>query len=127
MKHIKLFKEGFNKEDYYVSIDESEYSYDDVDDFDKELANKLTKEYGLKSEVIYIGYSNTQAYHGLSIRSKVSYPRNILITQHKDEWFYIRGEVDDIMSCPYNPSYIYFKCDQVEGLMEFLKDYGFIS
>jgi len=68
------------------------------------------------------------SYYGLAIDGKrTAYPETILITKHEDEYFFIRGTVEDIMSGPYNDSYIYFKCDQFEGLIKFLKDHGFIT
>ncbi len=123
MKHLKKF-ESFTKEDYYFPIDESEYNYDNLVDFDKDILNRLKNAYKLNTHMEVLFVVDGVKY-GIYVSG--SYPKNILITQHKDEWFYIRGEVDDIMSGPYNPAYIYYKCDQLEGLIEYLSDYGFIK
>jgi hypothetical protein len=47
--------------------------------------------------------------------SEVPFPGTIRISQLTDDWF-----LTAITSVGYS---IYFKCDQIDGLMEFLEDY----
>lgn len=47
--------------------------------------------------------------------SEVPFPKNIRISQLTDDWF-----LTAITSVGYS---IYFKCDQIDGLMKFLEDY----
>ena len=47
--------------------------------------------------------------------------------QCDDEWFYLSKEVRDINSSPYNESFTYYKCDQLEGVILLLKTEGVIE
>ncbi len=44
------------------------------------------------------------------------------IYQTEDEWFYVMKKIEDIMSGPYNDFFVYYKCDQFDGLLKYLKD-----
>ena len=155
MNHLKLF-ESFKKEDLYTDITEEEYlETDDKVDFENKYYSKLLElfwagktENNSRSRIspligpkarsgentlnkIYLGYDSSDkrksSIYGITCSARNSYPKSIQITQHKDYYFYVAGEVEDIMSGPYNPAFVYFRCDHFEGLLEFLKDHRFIS
>jgi hypothetical protein len=125
MKHIKLFKEGFNREDYYVQIDkeESDDLLETFIDLSQETFDKINSRCTCReSRRNYIA----NGLHNIFLDGgKNQYPKRVWINELPDEYFLVRGEVDDIMSGPFNPAFIYFKCDQVEGVIELLKDYGY--
>ena len=145
MNHLKLF-ESFKKEDFYTDIAEEEYlERDDKVDFDNKYYSKLLdlfwvgktemspgrqqKKYSTGENYFLplINYTGKSSIYGIECSARNSYPKSILITQHQDYYFYVVGKVEDIMSGPYNPAFVYFRCDHFEGLLEFLKDHRFIS
>ena len=84
-------------------------------EFEQKYVDEIQKR--LKTEY----YRINQNYNFINI----VYDRwsNYEIGQVEDEWFYVRKEVQG----PYNESYVYYKCDQFEGLLKFLKNYGLIN
>ena len=129
MKYLKLF-EGYLDE-YYQKITFNDFevyqygkdnSVNNRVDFDRKLMINLGSLFteGFKFGTLYIGGS----IYGMAINGN---RESILIIQLEDEWFLVRQQVEDIMSGPYNESYNYYRCDQVEGLKKLLKDKGIIK
>jgi hypothetical protein len=137
MKWIKLF-EGYLDE-YYQKItfrDFEVYQYGKDNsvnnrvDFDKKIMINVGSLFteGFKFGTLYIGSQPTRERYGSIYGMTINGNReSILIIQLEDEWFLVRQQVEDIMSGPYNESYNYYRCDQVEGLKKLLKDKGIIK
>lgn len=140
MKYLKLF-EGYLDQPQYWEIERDEYVPDvgllglgDVVEMDQIFIDRL-KKFGFKlSEVRYddgalmtsmfkTHYKNRLKYHLLSFVSMGSYSSNkieISIFQIEDEYFLVkamvRGKVGEKAELKY------WKCDQFDGLIKFLKD-----
>ena len=119
MKHLKKFNESSNE--YYQSVDYNDW-------VDAIFSKSVTFEQKYVDDIknrLKTGYRINQSGNFIEI----VYDRwsNYEIGQAQDEWFFLRKEVQDIMSGPYNESYVYYKCDQLEGLLKFLKDYNVIK
>ena len=120
MKHLKKFNESSNE--YYQTSEYNEWIdviYSKSVEFEQKYVDEIQKR--LKTEYYRINQ------HSNFIEIVYDRWSNYEIGQAQDEWFYVRKEVQDIMSGPYNESYVYYKCDQFEGLLKFLKDYGLIK
>ena len=121
MKHLRKFNES---NDYYTNVEYNEYSdiYSNYVQFEQKyidiINSRLKSEY--KIEILHRYLTEDIIIDG-------GQWRKYEICQCGDEWFYIKKEVQDIMSGPYNESYNYYKCDQFDGLIKFLKDYSIID
>jgi hypothetical protein len=151
MKYLKSIIESFNSEDYYTEISVEEYySYYDeskkdfkniymnLSDF-KHLINLFNEsgvkfEYQTSSKEFNASIFTPPKPSKLSYNSKVNrikdYYNNWSIFLGKDEWFYcfcrIENRVIKKSGVIKKSQYHYYKCDQFEGLIQFLKDKGII-
>lgn len=121
MKYLRKFNESSNE--YYQKAEYNEWIdviYSKSVEFEQKYVDEIKKR--LKTEYYRINQPEVNYI-------EIVYDRwsNYEIGQVEDEWFYVRKEVQDIMSGPYNESYVYYKCDQFEGLLKFLKDHGLIN
>ena len=101
---------NYKKDDYYTEITRDEwinFRDDKWIDFNQRDINRLT-ELSKKFEVIK---SNNKNY--IKLYHKETW---LNILECEDEWF--------IVSCYNNDNY--YKCDQIDGVLYFLKDKGFI-
>jgi hypothetical protein len=124
MKHIRLF-EGFrfNTEDYYTNIDSA--TYDELLSDTINMTNKdieiITKDLKYEWDEDIVG-----RIPGVKdIRSKVLviFPESGSLTINKldDDWFIVRGSsIRDV-------NFQKYKCDQIEGLLKFLKDKDYLK
>ncbi len=120
MKYLSKFNESSNE--YYKSVDYNEWIdviFSKSIHFEERYINNI--ENRLKTEFKII---QPDGNYYIEIKH---YKCDYEIGQCQDEWFYVRKEVRDIMSGPYNESYDYYKCDQFDGLLKFLKDYNVIN
>lgn len=117
MKYLKRFNES---NDYYKNVDYNEWS----DVLSKHIQFEQKYIDILKSR-LKNKYTIINSYEDILIDGG-RWDRYVM-TQCNDEWFFIKHEVQDIMSGPYNESYVYYKCDQFDGLLKFLKDYNIIN
>jgi len=120
MKYLKKFNESSNE--YYQTSEYNEWIdviYSKSVEFEQKYVDEIKSR--LKTEYYRINQ------HSNFIEIVYDRWSNYEIGQAQDEWFYVRKEVQDIMSGPYNESYVYYKCDQLEGLLKFLKDYNVIE
>jgi len=127
MKHIRLF-EGFrfNTEDYYTNIDSA--TYDELLSDTINMTNKdieiITKDIKYEWDEDICGYLGR--IPGVKdIRSKVLviFPESGSMTINKldDDWFIVRiSSIRDI-------NFQKYKCDQIEGLLKFLKDKDYLK
>ena len=131
-ENIDSLFEGFEREEYYSRIGDELYNYDNIVDFDTSYQEQINKR--LNSDKLHISriylalgepFENGKGTKrdGISISG---YKESVLVSQNRDDWFMVRRMVDDIMSGPYNDQYVYYKCDGIDGLMLFLKDYDYI-
>jgi hypothetical protein len=71
MKNLKLFEDFFKTEDYYFSIDESDYNYIPLTglfvDFDINLQNQLLSLYKLDVRQVHLGYQNGESINGVEV------------------------------------------------------------
>jgi hypothetical protein len=120
MKHIRLF-EGFNTDDYFQHIDNDDW-WDNRDEQIEMSYNTIKKICGLFSnwdiEVddnnLYIILDN----QNVSIKN---YDYTINLYEVDDEYFYVN------VTRPYPNAFEYsYKCDQLEGLIKFLKNENII-
>jgi len=127
MKWIKLF-EGYLDE-YYQKINRVDFdvyqwgednSLNNRVDFDRKIMTNI-------GSLLNNGFKFDRLYIGSNVMTITGNRESILIIQLEDEWFLVRQQVEDIMSGPYNESYNYYRCDQVEGLKKLLKDKGIIK
>ena len=122
MKYIKYFES-----ENYFWINDNEFDtfyYDNVNDHkDKfefeskyflQIKDKLKKGYKIE----YLISSGLK--YAVCIKGE-SYYDQWYIYQSSDEWFYVKKKVEDIMSGPYNDYYTHHKCDQFDGLLNYLK------
>ena len=119
MKYLRKFNESSNE--YYQKAEYNEWIdaiYSKSVEFEQKYVDEIQKR--LKTEYYRINQ------HSNFI--EIFYDRwsNYEIGQAQDEWFYVRKEVQDYNDL-YNQSYVYYKCDQFEGLLKFLKNYGLIN
>jgi hypothetical protein len=124
MKHIRLF-EGFrfNTEDYYTNIDSA--TYDELLSDTINMTNKdieiITKDLKYEWDEDIVG-----RIPGVKdIRSKVLviFPESGSMTINKldDDWFIVRiSSIRDV-------NFQKYKCDQIEGLLKFLKDKDYLK
>jgi hypothetical protein len=124
MKHIRLF-EGFrfNTEDYYTNIDSA--TYDELLSDTINMTNKdieiITKDLKYEWDEDIVG-----RIPGVKdIRSKVLviFPESGSMTINKldDDWFIVR------ITSIKNVNFQKYKCDQIEGLLKFLKDKDYLK
>jgi len=127
MKYLKLF-EGYLDE-YYQKINRVDFdvyqwgednSLNNRVDFDRKIMTNI-------GSLLNNGFKFDRLYIGSNVMTITGNRESILIIQLEDEWFLVRQQVEDIMSGPYNESYNYYRCDQVEGLKKLLKDKGIIK
>jgi hypothetical protein len=146
MKHLKLF-EGYLDQPQYWEIERDDFDDEIESDFiltgvemDQIFIDRL-KKFGFKlSEVRYdhgplsvppegmtsmykTHYKNRLKYHLLSFVSMGSYSSNkieISIFQIEDEYFLVKAMVSGKVG--EKTEYLYWKCDQFDGLIKFLKD-----
>jgi hypothetical protein len=137
MKYLRLF-EGFSDE-YYVKIDNEEY-WDNVDrrvEMSSNDISLLTKLFSVSTGV-GIGSTNGLNRRLLAVtnimyvnkRRKVSgllYDYSMKIYKVDDEYFYVNiiSHQPILPWSDFEMEYSY-KCDQTDGLVEFLKNEGFI-
>ena len=134
MKYLRLF-EGFGS-DYYVKIDNEEY-WDNVGrrvEMSSNDISLLTKLFSVSTGV-GIGSRRNQKFLDLNImyvnkRRKVSgllYDYSMKIYKVDDEYFYVNiiSHKPILPWSDFEIEYSY-KCDQIDGLVEFLKNEGFI-
>jgi len=128
MKYLKPFNENTNN-DYYKSISEYEYSElcGRIINIEDETFNKVLGFIGrqnIENGVIGKTYllTTSNPIYGISI--KLEDQMSLLILQLNDEWFITSlGLVGDI----FREINLFHKCDQVDGLLKFLKDYNIIN
>jgi hypothetical protein len=118
MKYLKLFEDH---NDYYTQISEDEFNSEEVIQCDIDsryvsiIKSQIKKEFDLEwSRAGIIEINNVMV-----VTRKYD---NWIIYQAKDEWFYVKKYAQDIMAGPYNDFYNYYKCDQIDGLIKYLKD-----
>jgi len=119
MKYLKKFNESSNE--YYQTSEYNEWIdviYHKSVEFEQKYVDEIKSR--LKTEYYRINQ------HSNFIEIVYDRWSNYEIGQAQDEWFYVRNEVQRYND-PYNESYVYYKCDQFEGLLKFLKDYGLIK
>ena len=131
MKYLKKFNESDNSEFFYKINSDAfdEYLFENVSDLEDLSINKLSslleKSYKISIKKYHSGtlkykentkYRFITAYAALGIqteKSPDSYPEELWVHECKDEWFLVQLIDDDIVH--------FYKCDQFEGLIEFLK------
>jgi hypothetical protein len=136
MKYLRLF-EGFG-DDYYEEIDNEEY-WDNVDRRVEMSSNDISLLTKLFSVSTGVGIGSTNGsiqdrFLDLNImyvnkRRKVSglYDYSMKIYKVDDEYFYVNiiSHQPILPWSDFEMDYSY-KCDQTDGLVEFLKNEGFI-
>ena len=132
MKHLRLF-EGFGS-DYYEEIDNEEY-WDNVGRRVEMSSNDISLLTKLFSVSTGVGIGSTNGLNlDLNImyvnkRRKVSglYDYSMKIYKVDDEYFYVNiiSHQPILPWSDFEMEYSY-KCDQTDGLVEFLKNEGFI-
>lgn len=122
MKHLKIY-ETFNSYDkifestqelLYKSMSEEEFYEYDLDRDNVKLPESIRlimNEYGF--QLYDVDKSTLIIINGR---------KNFFIKGKIDNYYLVREEVDDIMSSPYNESFIYYICDDIEGLKQYLKN-----
>jgi hypothetical protein len=139
MKHIKLLKvfnqrlklfEGFEKEDYYSQITstirDEEFGWNGSNSIpitSRELnpIRELISEIGDKDIVIYTSKDNRQISiwkEGMRKEYMSWVTSGFLIEKYADEWFCVKI----YHKTNTTTSSVYYKCDQIEGVIELIKD-----
>ena len=118
MKHIKLF-EGFNTDDYFQHIDNDDWW--DNREIRIEMSSRTI-------EVISGLFSNWDIEVDdnkdmISVQAIKNYEYVIKVYEVDDEYFY----VEVTRSYPNGGTFCYcYRCDQLEGLIQFLKNENII-
>lgn len=131
MKHIKLF-EGFDKDDYYQRVSENDYNTmiegGSFRPFDEGVV-RLLRDLGLRvmeqkcssnwlpkiwedDDIVFM-WRNFHTEH---------YSKHVMVYSMDDEWYLVR-----IVDHPQMGGVSVWKCDQLEGLVELLKDKNIIK
>ena len=138
MKHIKYFE---SKNDYYTKIDEKEFPPFDLRiHFTKKELNTLnsfsptnplefffindkrqcvklpSRKKELKVKLIWLKPSNPLEHWFMK---QPPYPDEYTICKTDDDWFYV---LKDLNRKATGTIEVYYKCDQMSGLVQFLKD-----
>jgi hypothetical protein len=127
MKHIRLF-EGFNTDDYYQHIDSNDW-WDNRYERIEMSYNTIKKICGLFSnwnievdDNMYIIKNNMISTDNQNVSIK-NYDYTINLYEVDDEYFY----VNVTRRYPNGESFEYsYKCDQLEGVIKFLKNENII-
>jgi len=127
MKHIKYFTESISNE-YYHTVEYDEYEKDMFSIGPSSIKSTIFQPRYLNEIVSRLkdNFTIIESDDNGIVLSGGRWKRYDIF-QCYDEWFYVTHEVQDINTSPYNRSYIYFKCDQFDGLMKFLKDHEIIN
>ena len=130
MKYLKLFDSNSN--DFYESIPNNlgHLMYVDkschnlLDEYFKKLEN-ICKSQGIEYRYEIDTKNHKSPYKDESyfnIQNKLSKYDDLYIYELDDNWWLIESFANHVTVDPY-----YYKCDQFEGLIYFLKDYGVIE
>jgi len=120
MKHIKLF-EGFDNDDYFQHIDNDDW-WDNRDEQIEMSYNTIKKICGLFSNWDIEVDNNMYILDNQNVSIK-NYEYTINLYEVDDEYFY----VNVTRRYPNGESFEYsYKCDQLEGLIKFLKNENII-
>lgn len=134
MKYLKLFNES-DSSDYYEEVSLSDYDRERKVRIPQSLVRKI------ESRLI-LGYGCRRTDTYLQIRSNKAIIKNMKNTQgdyttlnfkstymirmSDDEWYWV--DVDNsLVNKKYVDSHVYYKCDQEDGLMRLLGDWGLIK
>jgi hypothetical protein len=127
---IKLF-EMFETNNYYQEIDKHEW----IDSFHKKVEishvfNNIKNLFGDEFICTERNYGIDRGVIEITSKPPIASPRRkssdypyIRIILNDDEWFYVHAvkKVDSYLN-----NIMFYKCDQFEGLVKFLKDKGII-
>ena len=120
MKHIRLF-EGFrfNTEDYYTNIDSATY-----DELLSDTINMTNKDIEIITKDLKYEWDEDIAGRIPGVNKVlVIFPESGSMTINKldDDWFIVRiSSIRDV-------NFQKYKCDQIEGLLKFLKDKDYLK
>jgi len=121
MKHLKLFNES-DSSDYYEEVSLSDYEkWRKVripQSLVRKIEGRLVLGYGCKK--ITPTYLSIESIS--SVNAKLSY----MIRMSGDEWYWV--DVDNsLVKKKGMASHVYYRCDQEEGLMRLLGDFGLVK
>ncbi len=122
MKYLKKFEDNENQ--FFTEItkgefhNSKEFACDIKDEFIEKITS-LAKDKKISREIEIGEYTSFYFIH-------INYPGNntvffVDIYESKDEWFFVN--IESLQST----IDVYYKCDQFEGLLKLLSDYGVIK
>jgi len=122
MKYLKIYEE-YNE--FYTEINESEYSRlaTDVVDFDEKYPNRITNSVGSNFRVKLLSphvkdrETSLKSFYMMSNRISTA----IIVYQLNDEYFRVKLAKIETDKTETRQPYRFFKCDQIDGLIECLK------
>jgi hypothetical protein len=134
MKWLKLF-EGFETDDYYVKIEDTsvvdDYKFfDQMIDFSDILKVKPMVNMDVDSKICNINPPGGTLIRYLYLEERGDGIESYSIYKLDDDWYYVQVEkyYPDIDSGEMEfESMEWYKCDQLEGLIKFLKDKNIIK
>jgi hypothetical protein len=145
MKHLKLFREGFGKDDYYVEISVNEIEPKrvtgmDPDDFDKLRGLVGNRNYNISSvsrtdramvNVMVHDYNHRllevvrkDCFMVRIGKGDAGYTnRELYIYNYDDEYYFVISQIWYNERGAMTPTPRFWKCDQWDGLMELIGDF----
>lgn len=123
MKHLRLFKEGFDRKGYYKEIGSDEYWSLYYNSGTTAFDICANKEVFSKREAKWLEDNlNVDEWDGLDgfsdsyerCFSVIFNERSYRITKFKDDWYTLGISIDQYL--------FWYKCDQFDGLIALLKD-----
>jgi hypothetical protein len=140
MRYLKLFKEGFDTEDFYKEVDRNEYlqkAGSDVERTDFEKTDRVSLEENLvdcklrwkirrgKTAYQRSYFVEDHFYDYLEIWTYPTYSKineEIFIFKVPDDYFIVYWTTETRKGKGVNSKSKYFICDQVNGLLKLLTD-----
>jgi hypothetical protein len=127
MKYLKLFEsksisywEISNTE--WVSQENDESKYDNFSEGERGIISSIFKNSHYGYELLKSKYDNIISYKSGGqhprVLGQIVYGSAIKISKFKDEWYSIKLT---LTPPSYHMKFIYYKCDQQDGLTDFLK------
>lgn len=133
MKHLKRFNESYDIVNGIIFFEDKDWSK--IEDYKWEIFDYLeSANYPIRHKILIhdFGHNSVQMLHITSTKhiilkspisgsTRIAPPIDVAIAVDSDEWFYV--ELTSNTNKPLSTTKTnYYRCDQLEGLLELLKD-----
>lgn len=136
MKYLKLFNESYSSDDYYEEVSLSDYEKWSKVRIPQSLVRKIESRliwgYGCRrmSPTYLKIWGDKAIIKNMMVTQKdyttLNFKTSYMIRMSGDEWYWV--DVDNSLAKrKYVDSHVYYRCDQEEGLMRLLSDFGLVK